>query len=920
MLCLLSLAFPLISAYSPEQVFFPAAIPLSIRSPYMSVWQKSMNGGTPLSSSWPLFWGLQSIMGWAGKIRVDGQTYSWLGDDYGPPFVANVTNVQITPTRSIFVMQAGPMNVTVTFLSPIEPSDWVLQSLPFSYVSVEASSLDGQPHDVQMYSDISAEWLSGDRSSPVRWSQHSTGRSIYHEIDLQFPQRGVEIRDQAQDGIAYYAMANRSGLTWQIDKNTNTRGQFHGHGVLTNTFTTAFAPISPTFTVFAISVDLGTSTTFGPVTWAVGYVRNPSISYTTPRGNVEQLRPYFVTRYGVNNIGAAIDAWTTSFSDIQARAIAFDEAVMGNASQVSSHYADLVSLATRQTLGSLDITVSTDSTGQPNASDVRIFMKDVGSYVDTARVNPVERIYAALPALLYVNASLVGPLLKPLLDAQDNSTIPYAASDIGSAYPNATGVNTSHSDQGVEQTGSMLIALYAHARFSGDESLLSSHYNTTKRWANYLVSQALTPSNQVDADNKGSANMTNLAIKGIIGVKAMAEISRALGRDLDAEQYDSHATALVTSWQSLATSSDQQHLLGTYGDQQSWALMYNIYADILLGTNIVSHATTYYNTLLNMGSPSLYGIPLDGTIGNMTSASWQLFTAATVQESVVQGRLIDGVWARASYNGTAGTFADVYDSRTGIFVSGNAGPAIGGLFSILALSLPNVTIRTESVQGQSPGVSNHGDQINSYDKASMGAIVGVVLGGVVAAAAAVFVTFRLLHRWRRRHRLGDDAKTNKQSKYHRPSLVLDADTIQEASPVSLIIRDWATRASLQANFSDRLATNGSAGTSLTLRGSLNVSMSRGSTKLQDRMSHETASAAMEESSSPGQWRSRRERMHSSRVARSDHDHTSTSVQSRREPGQTDVFGLQVAIRDLWRMVQEMLAEQLEPPPEYTSTG
>ena len=59
---------------------------------------------------------------------------------------------------------------------------------------------------------------------------------------------------------------------------------------------------------------------------------------------------------------------------------------MGNASQVSSHYADLVSLATRQTLGSLDITVSTDSTGQPNASDVRIFMKDIGSYVDTAYV------------------------------------------------------------------------------------------------------------------------------------------------------------------------------------------------------------------------------------------------------------------------------------------------------------------------------------------------------------------------------------------------------------------------------------------------------------------------------------------------------------------------------------------------------
>lgn len=32
--------------------------------------------------------------------------------------------------------------------------------------------------------------------------------------------------------------------------------------------------------------------------------------------------------------------------------------------------------------------------------------------------------------------------------------------------------------------------------------------------------------------------MTNLAIKGIIGVKAMAEMSRAVQRDPDAERYD----------------------------------------------------------------------------------------------------------------------------------------------------------------------------------------------------------------------------------------------------------------------------------------------------------------------------------------------------------------------------------------------
>ena len=49
---------------------------------------------------------------------MNGQTYQWMGHDGAG--IANVTNIQITPTRSVFVMQAGPMNITITFLSPVE--------------------------------------------------------------------------------------------------------------------------------------------------------------------------------------------------------------------------------------------------------------------------------------------------------------------------------------------------------------------------------------------------------------------------------------------------------------------------------------------------------------------------------------------------------------------------------------------------------------------------------------------------------------------------------------------------------------------------------------------------------------------------------------------------------------------------------
>ena len=52
------------------------------------------------------------------------------------------------------------------------------------------------------------------------------------------------------------------------------------------------------------------------------------------------------------------------------------------------------------------------------------------------RVNPVERIFAAFPTYLYLNASLGGALLAPLLEAQaGQSELSYAAQDIGETRP-----------------------------------------------------------------------------------------------------------------------------------------------------------------------------------------------------------------------------------------------------------------------------------------------------------------------------------------------------------------------------------------------------------------------------------------------------------------------------------------------------
>lgn len=197
---------------------------------------------------------------------------------------------------------------------------------------------------------------------------------------------------------------------------------------------------------------------------------------------------------------AFLDDYDRSFTASEA----FDASLNSNASAVSSDYAALVALSTRQVFGGLDITIARDGSGTLNTSDIMVFMKNYGSYGSdadgqTESINTVDAVYAAFPALLYLNPELGGSLLRPLLEYMDSSefTLDYAAKNIGSAYPNATadGSDTEH-DYGVEETANMIIMTLAYSQRSGNGTFISNHYTLLRKWADYLTNNTLTPSNQ----------------------------------------------------------------------------------------------------------------------------------------------------------------------------------------------------------------------------------------------------------------------------------------------------------------------------------------------------------------------------------------------------------------------------------------
>lgn len=100
------------------------------------------------------------VTGWAGLIRVDGKTYTWLGQpSVNGQFPPSVTQIafEYTSTRSSFTMNvAGKVSMNVTFLSPITPTDIMRQSLVAMFLSVDVQAIDGNTHSVQLYADTSA--------------------------------------------------------------------------------------------------------------------------------------------------------------------------------------------------------------------------------------------------------------------------------------------------------------------------------------------------------------------------------------------------------------------------------------------------------------------------------------------------------------------------------------------------------------------------------------------------------------------------------------------------------------------------------------------------------------------------------------------------------------------------------------------
>lgn len=108
------------------------------------------------------------------------------------------------------------------------------------------------------------------------------------------------------------------------------------------------------------------------------------------------------------------------------------------------------------------------------------------------------------------------------------------------------------------ETAGMLIMQTSYVMATGDTEQLALYYNVFRSWGIFLESEALYPRDQVSSDdfqgvrrfrpihclpvtltldNQNIINSTNLAVKGIVGIGAMAKLAGYMNKSDDVTRF-----------------------------------------------------------------------------------------------------------------------------------------------------------------------------------------------------------------------------------------------------------------------------------------------------------------------------------------------------------------------------------------------
>jgi hypothetical protein len=594
----------------------PPAVPLVAHDPYFSIW----SAADRLTDTWPSHWtGKRNAM--ESMVRVDGKTFRLMGPEPKevPPLAQ--TGLEVLPTRTIYSFANSQIHVSLTFTTPALPEDLDILARPVTYLTWQAASLDGQPHEVSIYYDCLAEIAVDEPGQQVVWSRETVpGLDVLKAGSKEQPVLRKRGDDRRIDwGYAFLAVPKAFQAQTAAGDGAKLRRTFASGQALPSLEDTrqprAASDQSPALATVFVLGPVGIE----PVArhLLLAYDDEYSMNYMG-----KKLRPYW-RRHGMD-APALLKAAAADYARLSDRCARFDEELMADLLKVGGdNYVKIACLAYRQFLAGNKLTA--DDNGQP-----LLFPKENFS---NGCVGTVDVIYPMAPFCLLFSPGLTKAMLEPVLDYGMSARwkFPFAPHDLGQ-YPHATcqvyggGERTEENQMPVEESGNMLILVGALAHMEGSASYAAKYWPALTRWAEYLKSKGFDPENQLCTDDFAGhlAHNVNLSGKAIVALGVYAKLCDMLGKKAEARAYRQSVDEFAAKWSALAAQGDHYRL--AFDQPGSWSQKYNLVWDRILGLNIFPAEVFRKEMDFYKKNQKPYGLPLDNR-KDYTKLDWITWTA-----------------------------------------------------------------------------------------------------------------------------------------------------------------------------------------------------------------------------------------------------------------------------------------------------
>ena len=273
-----------------------------------------------------------------------------------------------------------PLELILSFLSPITPTSTLRQSIPASYLTVYVKG----SFDIDVYIDLNGLWVSANRGNTIEWElsrpPHSEDRKSAPlktwKVKRQTEQLLTEDADRGEWGTLHFT--GPSDVHYEAGTSALLRQRFSRTGTLQNVVDDKFRGIMDDEPVFAFSKSFKLNSTSAAgasdkshdsALFTIAHIQDPVIQFASARG-MTLMRPLWASYYLTAD--EVLDFHYHDFDKVSKLAGNYSNQLEKDALVSGSEdYKDILALSARQVLGACSFS------GTPD--DPIIFFKEISS-------------------------------------------------------------------------------------------------------------------------------------------------------------------------------------------------------------------------------------------------------------------------------------------------------------------------------------------------------------------------------------------------------------------------------------------------------------------------------------------------------------------------------------------------------------